>query len=140
MRDKPSKNTLIAIPSSIKAELDAHFKGEGDNWRVSNEAKQLLRDEISDNHLVRELISNKSWQMSTLQGAINVFIAMGLYEYRECIGIAEARDMSRKEEMKDGFCRVCDERVISYIDYKDEPPKCVTCGEFVVTDKEVSDE
>jgi hypothetical protein len=98
-------------------------------------AVKLLRDHVEEVVVCigEELpeVSEKHWEMDTLQGAINVFIAMGLHTYRESMKEAERCYPTVRRE--DAYCRGCEKRVVSVGEW------CEECGEYVVMD-EVKDE
>jgi hypothetical protein len=143
MRAKPAKNVNVAIPELIKDELDDKFNiriaTTKDNLReriVANKAKALFTHELENSGYIqtlRPMVSNKAWEMGSLQGAINVFIAVGLHAYRECLDEA-GKDFTRREKYwEDSYCRSCDERGVSVIE------KCRKCDGYVVMDEEVKD-
>jgi hypothetical protein len=89
-------------------------------------AARLFRSYVEETCEELPEVSDKAWEMNTLQGAINVFIAMGLYSYKESVKEAERCYPTVRRE--DAYCRRCDTRVMSVGD------KCSDCGEYVVMD------
>ena len=138
MKAKPSKNVNVAIPAPIKDELDDKFnirlastKGELRDRIVASKAKELFRCELENSgHIetLRPMVSDKAWEMGSLQGVINVFIAVGLHAYRECLDEADKNFTRREKYWEDSYCRSCDERGVSVIE------KCRKCGGYVVMD------
>ena len=134
------KNVNVAIPAGIKDELDVHFNWRGkpshltnaqvDAMMNSRHAARLFRSHVEEVVVCigEELpeVSEKHWEMDTLQGAINVFIAVGLHSYRESVKEAERCYPTVMRE--DAYCRECDKRVVSVGEC------CEECGEYVVMD------
>ena len=134
------KNVNVAIPAGIKDELDVHFNWRGkpshltnaqvDAMMNSRHAARLFRNHVEGVVVCtgEELpeVSEKHWEMDTLQGAINVFIAVGLHSYRESVKEAERCYPTVRRE--DAYCRGGDDRVVSVGD------KCSDCGEYAVMD------
>ena len=134
------KNVNVAIPAGIKDELDVHFNWRGkpshltnaqvDAMMNSRHAARLFRNHVEEVAVCigEELpeVSEKHWEMDTLQGAINVFIAVGLHSYRESVKEAERCYPTVRRE--DAYCRECDKRVVSVGEW------CEECGEYVVMD------
>jgi hypothetical protein len=131
------KNVNIAIPAGIKDELDVHFNwvGRSKGERLTPEqvdtmvngfyTTQLYKDEHVDEE-IKGMLSEKALEMRTLQGALNVFIAVGLQAYQECV--IKAKDKFPSMPRENSYCRRCEDRVVSVGEC------CEECGEYVVMD------